>query len=97
MSLRSGTSAGIVDNWLGPSILANASRATNEMDVRIGYLAVFFALVGLAGLVLAQVWVARRFHRRINTGLLAASAALLLALVGSFIGVTPENDLAFWS
>jgi len=68
-------------------VSANASRATDEMDVRIGYLAVFFALLGLAGLVLAQIWVARRFHRRINTGLLAASAALLLALVGALIGV----------
>jgi len=44
-------------------------------------------LAGLAGLVLAQIWLARRFHRRINTGLLAASIVLLFALVATFIGV----------
>ena len=66
---------------------ANSARATDEMDVRVGYLALVFLLVGLAGLVLAQVWVARRFHRRVNTGLLGAAAVLLVALVAALIGV----------
>ncbi len=65
---------------------ANAARADSEMArVNLGYLFPAAALLGLGGLVLIQVTVARQFHRRINVGLLAASAVLLVALVAGLV------------
>jgi hypothetical protein len=65
----------------------NAERATMRMDMRLGYLYVGIAVLGLAALIAAQVWLARRFKRTINAGMLAGSIALLLALVGGTIGL----------
>ena len=82
-----GTAIPVLDNL----VQSNADRAADEMDVRIGYLAVAFALLGLAAVILIQVWVARRFRRRINLGLLLSSIVLLLAVVIGLIGVQQLN------
>jgi hypothetical protein len=66
---------------------SNAERATTRMDMRLGYLFVAIAVLGLAAVIAGQVWLARRFKRTINRGMLAASIALLLALVGGFVGL----------
>jgi hypothetical protein len=65
----------------------NAERATMRMDLRLGYVFVGIAVLGLAAVIAGQVWLARRFKRTINIGMLAASIALLLALVGGTIGL----------
>ncbi len=78
-----GTALPILDNL----VEANAERAQDEMDVRIGYLTVVLLLLGLAVVVAIQVWVARRFRRTLNPGLLTASVVLLAALIASLIGV----------
>ena len=64
----------------------------DEMDVRIGYLAVAIALLGLAAVILIQVWVARRFRRRINVGLLLSSVVLLLTVVIGLVGVVAAEQ-----
>jgi hypothetical protein len=47
-----------------------------------GFLAAFLALgvVGLLGLVLLQKWVAQKFHRRFNLGLVGSTISLVIAL-----------------
>ena len=83
-----GTAIPVLDNL----VQTNADRAADEMDVRIGSLAVAFALLGLAAVILIQVWVARRFRRRINVGLLLSSVVLLLTVVIGLIGVVQLNS-----
>jgi hypothetical protein len=68
-------------------VSTNAERATKRMDMRLGYLFVAIAVLGLAAVVAGQVWLARRFKRTINSGMLAASIALLVALVGGTVGL----------
>ncbi|MFL6028039.1 MAG: hypothetical protein ACJ72K_13960 [Friedmanniella sp.] len=68
-------------------VAANADRADQRMGVAWGYLFPVVCLLALAGLVVAQVALARRFHRRINPGLLVASTVLLVALVASLVGM----------
>ncbi len=70
----------ILDNL----VRANAERAEDEMDLRLGYVFVVVALLGLAATVLGHIWLSRRFRRRINLGVLGAAAALLVALVVGF-------------
>jgi hypothetical protein len=76
-----GSALPIVDNL----VKANADRARDEMDLRPGYLFVVVALLGLAAAVLAHQWLAGRFKRRLNVGVLSAAALLLLALVVGFL------------
>ena len=83
-----GTAIPVLDNL----VQTNADRAADEMDVRIGYLAVAIALLGLAAVILIQVWVARRFRRRINVGLLLSSIVLLLTVVIGMVGVVQLNS-----
>lgn len=71
---------------------ANTTRANNAMDVQAP--AVIFAILAvllLAGLVLALVWLARTFKRWVNTGLLAAAAVVLATLVGGTIGLATTS------
>ncbi len=68
-------------------VSANAERATTRMDMRLGYVFLAIAVLGLAAAIVGQVWLARRFKRRINVGMLAASVALLAALVGGAIAL----------
>jgi len=68
-------------------VSTNADRATDRMTVWVGWIFVVVALLALVAAVIAQVWLARRFRRTINVGMLASSVVLLLALVGGTIAV----------
>ena len=68
----------IADNLVS----ANAERAEDRMKTWIGLVFVIFAALALAALVVGQVWLARRFRRTFNRGMLAASVLLLVLLVG---------------
>jgi hypothetical protein len=73
----------ILDNL----VAANAARATDEMKAGPGYVVVVVGLLALAGMIAAQVWLARRFKRRINVGMLASSIVLFILVVASLIVV----------
>jgi hypothetical protein len=66
-------------------VSANAARATDEMKAGAGYIVLVIALLGLGGVIAAQIWLARRFKRKINVGMLASSIVLLVLLIGSLI------------
>ena len=68
-------------------VSANAARATDEMKASAGYVVLVIALLGLGGVIAAQVWLARRFKRKINVGMLASSIVLLVLVIGSLIVV----------
>lgn len=68
-------------------VSANAARATDEMKAGAGYIVLVIALLGLGGVIAAQVWLARRFKRKINVGMLASSIVLLVLVIGSLIVV----------
>jgi hypothetical protein len=68
----------IADNLVG----TNAERARDRMETWIGLVFVIFAALALVGLVLGQVWLARRFRRTFNRGMLAGSVLLLILLAG---------------
>ncbi|WP_375426594.1 hypothetical protein [uncultured Friedmanniella sp.] len=68
-------------------VSANTSRAAAGMHVGWGYLFPVVALLALAGFVVGQGWLARRFHRRINPGLLVASVVLAVAVIAGLAGV----------
>jgi hypothetical protein len=68
-------------------VSANAARATGEMKAGAGYVVLVIALLGLGGVIAAQVWLARRFKRKINVGMLASSIVLLVLVIGSLIVV----------
>lgn len=80
--LRS-TALPILDNLVS----SNAGRATDQMDVRAGYLLPAISLLALAGVIIGQVWLARRFRRRINVGMLVSAVLLLVITAGGFIAV----------
>ena len=71
----------ILDNLVD----ANAARATDQMKAGAGYIVAVVTLVGLVGVIIAQVWLARRFRRTFNVGMLASSIVLFILLVGSLI------------
>ena len=68
-------------------VSANATRATDEMKAGAGYIVLVIALLGLGGVIAAQVWLARRFKRKINVGMLTSSIVLLVLVIGSLIVV----------
>lgn len=71
----------ILDNLVD----ANAQRASDEMDSAAVYWLGLVGVAAIAVLVYTQRWVGRRFRRRINTGLVAATAVVALGLVvGAF-------------
>ena len=73
----------ILDNL----VTANAARASGQMDVgEIAILAVA-GVLALAALVLAQIWLARRFRRTFNVGLAVATGVALLSLVVGLVGL----------
>ena len=78
--LRS-TALPILDNLVS----SNAARAAEEMDVRVGYVFPVISLLALAGVIVGQLWLARRFKRKINVGMLASAAVLLILTVGGLI------------
>lgn len=71
----------ILDNLVD----ANAARATDEMKAGAGYIVLIISLVGLVGVIIAQVWLARRFRRTFNVGMLASSIVLFILVAGSLI------------
>ncbi|HEY5821235.1 MAG TPA: hypothetical protein VIT20_04630 [Propionibacteriaceae bacterium] len=73
-------------------VSTNAERAADEMDLRPGYLFVVVALLGLVAIVLAHQWLARRFRRRINVGVLAGAILLLAGLLGGFAMVQQSGS-----
>ena len=80
--LRS-TALPILDNLVS----SNGGRAADQMDVRVGYLLPAISLLALAGVIIGQVWLARRFRRRINVGMLVSGVLLLVITAGSLIAV----------
>jgi hypothetical protein len=80
--LRS-TALPILDNLVS----SNGERAADQMDVRVGYLLPAISLLALAGVIIGQVWLARRFRRRINVGMLVSGVLLLVITAGGFIAV----------
>ena len=71
----------ILDNLVS----SNAARAADKMDARSGYIFLIIALLALAGFIIGQVWLARRFKRTINVGMLASAAVLLVIALASLI------------
>jgi hypothetical protein len=69
----------ILDNL----VAANAQRAGSQMGIWQIALLAAAGVLALTALVLAQIWLARRFRRRINVGVASATAIVLVAwLVG---------------
>ena len=73
-------------------VATNAERASVRMDMRLGAVFVVLTLLALAAMIAGQLWLASRFKRRINVGMLAASIVLLAALVGGTIGLQQLSD-----
>jgi len=73
----------IVDNLAS----ANASRAADEMHAGPGFIVLVIALLGLGAVIAGQIWLARKFRRKINVGMLASAAVLLLIVIGSLVAV----------
>jgi hypothetical protein len=71
----------ILDNL----VAANSARASGAMGSHVGLVFEIVGLLALASLAMATIWVARRFRRRINTGLVAATALVLVVWVVGFI------------
>ncbi len=82
--LRS-TALPILDNLVS----SNAARAANQMDPPTGYGYVFpvISLLALIGVIIGQVWLARRFRRTINVGMLASAIVLLVITLGGLVAV----------
>jgi hypothetical protein len=73
----------ILDNLVS----ANATRAADEMKVGVGYVVLVISVLGLGAMIAAQVWLARRFKRTINVGMLVSSIVLLVIVVGTLVVV----------
>jgi hypothetical protein len=71
----------ILDNLVS----SNAARADDDMDARVGYALPVISLLALVLLIIGQIWLARRFKRTINVGMLASAAVLLVITVGGLI------------
>jgi hypothetical protein len=68
----------IADNLVS----ANADRAEDRMEVWIGLVFVIFAALALAAFIVGQVWLANRFRRTFNSGMVLGSVLLLVLLAG---------------
>jgi hypothetical protein len=73
----------ILDNLVS----ANSDRAAGEMSAAVGWIFLVVGMLVLAALVAAQVWLAQRFRRYLNPGLVAASVVIIVALIGAGIGI----------
>jgi hypothetical protein len=82
--LRS-TALPILDNLVS----SNAARAADQMDPPTGYIYIFpvISLLALIGVIIGQVWLARRFRRTINVGMLASAIVLLVITIGGLVVV----------
>jgi hypothetical protein len=73
----------IVDNLVS----ANATRAADEMHAGAGFVVLVIALLALGAVIVGQIWLARKFRRKINVGMLASAGVLLLIVIASLIAV----------
>jgi hypothetical protein len=73
----------ILDNLVS----ANGARTAEEMKADAGYIVVGVALLGLLGVIAGQIWLARRFRRTINVGMLISALVLVVVVLGSLIVV----------
>ncbi|MDO5498080.1 MAG: hypothetical protein Q4F67_00175 [Propionibacteriaceae bacterium] len=65
-------------------VQANTERAANSLGAHIPILMALPALAALIALGLMNQWIARRFRRRVNTGLAGAALAVLVAGIAAF-------------
>ncbi len=63
---------------------ANTERASRSLGAHIPVLVALPAFAALIVLGLMNQWIARRFHRRVNTGLAGAAAAILVLGIAAF-------------
>ena len=86
--LRS-TALPILDNLVS----SNATRAAEHMDPPI-YIYIFpvISLLALIGVIVVQVWLARRFRRTINVGMLACAVVLLVITAGALLAALQLNS-----
>ncbi|WP_265523151.1 hypothetical protein [Oerskovia flava] len=76
-------------------VVANADRvATDFAGVRNALWILAAGLLALAVLVLVQVWLARRTHRVLNVGLVAASAVVLVIGIGGAVVLGQASSTA---
>jgi hypothetical protein len=82
--LRS-TALPILDNLVS----SNAARAADQMDPPTPYIYIFpvVSLIALIGVIIGQVWLARRFRRTVNVGMLTSAIVLLLITLGGLVVV----------
>jgi hypothetical protein len=73
----------ILDNLVS----GNAARAADEMKAGVGYVILVISLLALGGMIAAQLWLARRFKRTINVGVLASSIVILVIVIGTLVVV----------
>lgn len=66
-------------------VTANTERASRSLGAQIPVLVALPAIAALVALGLMNQWLARRFHRRINTGLAAAAAVVLVLGIAAFV------------
>jgi len=79
---------------LAALIAANENRVDVEMSAAstVGTAVVVLALVGLVGLVLAMVWLARRTHRYVNLPLATATVIVTVFLVVAGVALTSASS-----
>jgi hypothetical protein len=75
-------------------VSSNATRAAEHMDPPMSYIYIFavISLLALIGVIVAQVWLARRFRRTINVGMLACAVVLLVITAGALIAAQQLNS-----
>jgi hypothetical protein len=66
-------------------VAANSGLAAGAMNSHFGLFFEIFGFIALAVLITSMVWVARRFKRTLNTGLVAASALVLVVLIAGLV------------
>lgn len=74
---------------------ANTERADRSLGDQHPFWVAIPGLLTIGGLVLANQWIAKRFRRRINAGLLAAALAVLAVTIAATVASTlqaAEND-----
>ncbi|MFD6447964.1 hypothetical protein ACFWEJ_22870 [Promicromonospora sp. NPDC060204] len=75
--------------------VSTSSRVDDDLtSVSLSQALLLFVLLGLVALAAVQLWLARRTHRRLNLGLAAASAALLVGGIVATVAVLGGNGVA---
>ncbi|MFI2362869.1 hypothetical protein [Promicromonospora sp. NPDC019610] len=75
--------------------VSTSERVDSDLtSVSLSQALLLFVLLGLVALAAVQLWLARRTHRRLNLGLAAASAALLVGGVVATVAVLGGNGVA---